>query len=114
MATASSSDVADTQSERVALAPNVIRHPTLYFDDGDIVLAIDQRKSLKTKKAADTVYRVDKIFLARQSKVFADMFSLPPGPSGTHEEYDGVPMVRLAEHDPPAFEDVLKFIYNAA
>ena len=114
MSTASASDAADTQSESVALAPKAIRHPTLYFGDGDIVLAIELRKSSKTKKATDTVYRVDKIFLARQSTVFADMLKLPPSPSGTNDEYDGVPMVRLVEDYPTAFEDVLKFIYNAA
>ena len=84
---------------------NTIRHPTLYFNDGDIVL------STETADKKTLLFRVDKIFLARHSKLFADMFALPSVP-GVHEEYDGVPLVRLIGDESKGLEDLLGFIYN--
>ena len=82
------------------------RHPALYFTDGDIVISATSKD-----KSFVEFYRVDKIFLSRHSKVFAGMFSLPTAP-GVHDEYEGVPMVRLFGDDPVGLEDLLKFLYD--
>ncbi|KAI0094330.1 hypothetical protein BDY19DRAFT_881172 [Irpex rosettiformis] len=85
------------------------RHPTLYFEDGDIAISA-------TSKAKEYIefYRIDKIFLARHSPIFKDMLSLGKNNSESHNErYDGVPRVHL--HDDA--EDVAGFIgalYNMA
>ena len=83
----------------------VVRHPTLYYADGDVVL------STESADHKILLFRVDKIFLSRHSKVFAGMFSLPSTP-GVHDEYEGAPMVRLFGDDPVGLEDLLKFLYD--
>ncbi|KAI0697580.1 hypothetical protein BC835DRAFT_1413616 [Cytidiella melzeri] len=66
------------------------RHPSLYFTDGDIVISATSRAKSYTE-----LYRVDRIFLARHSPVFKDMFSL--GKGRDDEQYDGAPRVHLPE-----------------
>ena len=88
----------------------VHRTGSLYFPDGDIVLATEG--TLFTGEKIARLYRVDKIFLARYSKVFADMFKLPPVSPDACEVYDGAPLVRLVGDDAGGVQDVLRFIYN--
>ena len=58
-------------------------HDTLWFDDGNIVLASDVH-----------LYRVYKGILAKHSKVLNDIFEIPTG-DGNTESWEGVPMVRM-------------------
>lgn len=84
------------------------RHKSLYFDDGDIVLAAP------TKGYPDrrTMFRVDKIYLARNSPIFRDMLSFSPGQE-PHDTYDCVPRVDLAD-EAEDLQGLLGAMYNAA
>jgi hypothetical protein len=67
-------------------------HHTLYFHDGNVVLAT-LRASGSTQR-----FRVHKSYLSQQSPVFEDMFSLPPAsPETVDEIYDGVTLVRMQD-----------------
>ena len=87
-----------------------VRHASLYLPDGDIALSLEGEDE---DGPILHIYRVDKVFLARQSAVFAGMFSLPSIPGG-NENYNGVPLVALTGDDPKGMEDILKFMYNPA
>ena len=82
------------------------RHPTLYFPDGDVVLA------LQRSNAADLLFRVDKIFLARHSPIFRDMLSFS-AENGPNDTYDGVPLVNLVDNGED-LKTLLSGMYNAA
>lgn len=88
------------------------KHATLYLEDGDIVLSVD-RNARESEPPNRLLFRVDKIFLSRHSKVFADMFSLPALPNG-HELFEEVPIVRLVGDESEGVEDLLKLLYNPA
>ncbi|KAF7791806.1 hypothetical protein EIP86_002830 [Pleurotus ostreatoroseus] len=85
--------------------PELVRHKTLYIEDGDIVLTApctDGHKRL--------VFRIDKIFLARHSPIFKDMLAFAPG-QGSEDAYEGVPRADL----PDNAEDLavlLSIMYN--
>jgi hypothetical protein len=84
------------------------RHSTAYFPDGDIVLCA-RRKSFDTL----CMFRVDRVYLTRNSSVFRDMLSVssPPGHGDTPEMYDGVPVIRLPD-DADDLGNVLGLLYN--
>ncbi|TCD64064.1 hypothetical protein EIP91_004572 [Steccherinum ochraceum] len=65
-----------------------VHHRRLYFADGDIVL------SSVSAKMKTTMYKVDKIYLSRQSEVFQGMFTMP---ASSTDLYDGVPWVRMPD-----------------
>lgn len=67
--------------------------PSLYFDDGDIVLAAPMR----TSPAVTQMFRVGKYQLAHLSPVFCTMFSLPQPPGGELESYDGMQLVSVSD-----------------
>lgn len=85
-----------------------MRHPDFWFNDGSVVLVVQ-----------NTMFRVHKTFLSRNSPVFRDMFSLPQPPSSMAplgsdspqvkmiDEIEGCPVVRL--HD--SSDDVSNFLY---
>ncbi|TBU54921.1 hypothetical protein BD310DRAFT_951150 [Dichomitus squalens] len=81
------------------------RHPTLYYDDGNVVL------SGRTHDGELQYFRVHKSILSRHSPVLADMFSIPPllaTGSRTHfaESYDGVVHVQM----PDTAEELISFL----
>lgn len=86
-----------------------VKHSTLYFDDGDIVLAVQRPR----KTRSFLLFRVDKIFLSRYSKTFSDMLTMPASPEG-REQYEGAPIVRLVGDDPKAVEVLIQYMYNPA
>lgn len=76
--------------------PRPTPHKTLWYNDGNIILASNRH-----------LFRVYKGQLAQHSSVFRDMFSLPqaPLPSGTsdalggvtdNDHWNGIPIVRMA------------------
>ena len=84
------------------------RHQSLYFDDGDIVLAAHTKR----QPASTVLFRVDKIFLARNSPIFRDMLSFSPG-QGPQDTYDGVPRVEFTD-EAEDLQGLLGAIYNVA
>lgn len=64
----------ETMSER-PLAETLVRHPTLWLDDGNVVLVVE-----------NTGFRVHRGILSKHSDVFRDMFSVPQPPAGTSSE----------------------------
>ncbi|TCD63777.1 hypothetical protein EIP91_004960 [Steccherinum ochraceum] len=72
---------------------NYSRHPELWFDDGNVILAVK-----------GTLFRVYRGILSAESPVFRDMFST--GQPGEGEMMDGCPVVHLQD----ALEDVVKFL----
>lgn len=76
------------------------RNSALYFVDGDIVVTAASKNKSYTE-----FYRVDRVFLARHSTIFKDMFVV--GKSDLQmERYDGIPKVHL----PDDAEDVAGFL----
>ena len=62
-------------------------HSDFYFDDGNICVIAEQ-----------TVFKIFKGLLAKQSSVFADMLALPTLPDlKEYDKYEGVPCVRLSD-----------------
>ena len=83
------------------------RHPSLYLEDGDIVISATSKARTYTE-----FYRVDKVFLGRHSPIFNDMFLV--GGSGAYDEqYDGIPRVHLTD-DAEDLAGFLSALYNAA
>ena len=69
------------------IADGLSRHHDLWFEDGNVVL-----------KAENTIYKLFRGILSKESPLFADMLSLPQGavvdPSNT---YDGCPLISFLE-----------------
>ena len=81
------------------------RHPTLYYDDGNVVL------SGFTQHGDHQYFRVHKSNLARHSPVLADLFTIPPlltdGPEARFaESYDGVVHCQM----PDSAEELTSFL----
>jgi len=86
----------------VEIVPQIVKHSSLFFPDGNIILSI-------THNDEQHLFRCHKSVLAKHSPVFADMFELAQWTD--QEEYDGVLSVTL----PDAFEDVsalLSLLYD--
>ena len=89
--------------ERTA-SPSFVRHPTLYFADGDVTLCA--AKSCGVLQA----FRVDRVYLSRNSPVFREMLS-PASAHNMTELFDGVPLLRLAD-DADELASLLELLYN--
>ncbi|TDL15567.1 hypothetical protein BD410DRAFT_756245 [Rickenella mellea] len=78
------------------------KHPKLWFDDGNIILA--------TKLS---LFRVHRSLLSAYSPVFADMLSLPQ-PEVAENTIDGLPDVHVVvfSDDDNEFTHFLRFCYN--
>src|SRR5260221_6028517 len=57
-----------------------------WFQDGNVVF-----------QAEDTLFRIHRSILSRQSQFFEDMFSMPQVPSQEDELIDGCPVVQLSD-----------------
>ena len=68
-----------------------VRHESLYLTDGDVVL------SALRSPTVTVLFRVDKVYLSRNSPVFRSVFTLPPNPP-VNEIYDGVARVHLTDN----------------
>lgn len=78
------------------------RHDQLWFDDGNIVLLVD-----------NVAFKVHRSLLSRHSTVFKDLFELSQPSTSIDEQMDGIPLVKL--HDSPhELADLLDVIYNGA
>ena len=85
---------------------NPMQHKTLFFPDGDIILAAQD-----TTKAI-VLFRIHKFMLSRWSQVFADMFALPTNPQvQVNETYDDVAVVEMAD-DAGDLEKLLGVLYD--
>jgi len=82
------------------VALNSDRHPTLYFPDGNLVILC------KNHEGKPTYFRVHKTVMARDSPVFADMFSVPLPPDGKEGLFDGAPLVEF----PDDSQDMITFL----
>lgn len=81
------------------------RHPSLYYDDGTVVL------SGLTQKGYRQHFRVHMSILARHSPVLADLFSIPPllaegSTTKIAETYDGVVHVQM----PDTVDELISFL----
>ena len=86
----------------------IVKHDSLDFPDGDVVLSVTDNVGLQH------VFRVDRVFLSRHSKIFAGMFSLPPSSIAVNEQHDGVPLVQLVGDKLDGVADLLNMMYNSA
>ncbi|KLO08392.1 hypothetical protein SCHPADRAFT_944485 [Schizopora paradoxa] len=100
----------DTQLMEPMPAPGPKPFETLWFPDGNIVLATDTY-----------LFKVHKSMLSSQSSVFRDMFELPlvdgsqmDGHSGgmAPETFDGLPMVNLANDKGEDLACLLRAVYE--
>lgn len=81
------------KKRRLEAHPEIIKHSSLYFSNGDIVLL-----SLpNTKNNVVTAFKVDRVFLLRASPVFEGMLALPMHVHPEDELFDSVPLVRLQD-----------------
>ncbi len=83
------------------------RHSTLYFSDGDVVLAASTSNGTTP---GSQVFRVHKFLLKHHSPTFANMFLDADAASG--ESYDGVPMVKLQGDKAEDLALLLNYLYN--
>ena len=88
------------------------RHPDLYFQDGDIVLAVKQ--TIATGSTDDrtkyTVFRIHRFLLKHHSTVFANFFS--DANAAPAENYDGVPLAEMHGDKAEDFALLLGYLYN--
>lgn len=84
------------------------RHPSLWLDDGNIIISA---RSAETKKIH--LFRVHKSVLSRQSDVFAGLFALPDSAAnyGGSDDVSDVPIVHLQD-DAEGITDLLNLLYN--
>ena len=85
----------------VEVVPKVIKHPKLWFLDGNIILQT-------TSSSQDEIhlFRCHKSVLSKHSAVFADLFELDSYVCVRRsEEYEGVPVISIP--DAPADVDAL-------
>ncbi|OCH96197.1 hypothetical protein OBBRIDRAFT_787655 [Obba rivulosa] len=80
-------------------------HPTLYYDDGNVVL------SATSSSGHRSFFRVHRSVLCRHSSVLAEMFTIPPltidgRPDALAETYDGVLHVQM----PDRAEDLASYL----
>ncbi|TDL16693.1 hypothetical protein BD410DRAFT_776904 [Rickenella mellea] len=75
------------------------QHPTLWFDDGNIVLTTNISR-----------FRVHRGLLSMNSPVFADMLSMPQ-PDRIEDGYEGLPVVEISDNDAD-FTHLLRFFYD--
>lgn len=89
--------------------PNQIRHPTLYFPDGNIVI------TAVNLEGNEVLFRIFKSVLSVQSPVFEHMFSTPQAASSStfdpNEWYEGVPLVRMPD-TLADIERILKVLFD--
>ena len=78
----------------------LLRHNGLWFDDGNVVF-----------RAQNTMFRVHKSILSRESAFFRDMFSLPQS-GGDKETFEGCPLVD-AQDDADDIARFLSVIFDA-
>lgn len=102
--------MADSAGESMSVDSNQaeprppLRHASLYFEDGDLVLS-------STREDGGIVFfRVHTAILRQFSPVFHDMLSVPEGPSG-RGTHDGAPLVHLHD-DPGALSEFIDALYN--
>lgn len=89
--------------------PDIERVDELWFNDGNIVIVVE-----------DKGFRVHKGILSQHSVVFKDMFAaetpLGSGMLGcagsVHDEVDGIPAVQLQGDSPTDFSNFLKLVYD--
>lgn len=85
-------------------------HPTLYFDDGNVVLSAVTRDGIRL------YFRVHRSILCAHSPVLADMFDIPPlreDPPGQEiaETYDGVLHIQMPDNADDT-ESFLRVLYD--
>jgi len=99
-------DPDDRPCKRQRVESETIKKSTLiYYQDGDITIL-----SLPNDENIITAFKVDKIYLSRNSTVFGRMVRLPL--AETSERYDGVPLVRLQD-TAQQLEDFLSALYDS-
>lgn len=81
----------------------IVKHETLYFENGNIVLLSLPKDNIVT------AFKVYKDYLSLQSRVFEGMLSIPSPP--TVEMYDNVPLVRVQDKS-VELAHFLKAIYD--
>ena len=88
------------------------RHPDLYFQDGDIVLAV---KKTSTPGSAEEptkyiLFRVHKFLLKHHSATFTNFFA--DANATPTEVYDEVPLAEMHGDQADDFALLLNYLYN--
>ncbi|KAI1787048.1 hypothetical protein LXA43DRAFT_740426 [Ganoderma leucocontextum] len=90
------------------------RHPDLYFEDGDIVLAVKQTGTPESDDSEEppqyTLFRVHKFLLRHHSATFVNFFA--DANAAPTEVYDGVPLAEMHGDKAEDFALLLKYLYN--
>jgi hypothetical protein len=81
-----------------ASTSNMTRHRELWFDDGSVVLHVEQ-----------TLFRVHRSTLSTHSTVFSDMFLIPQPPS--QDAIEGCTVIKLPDSSDDV-ESLLKALYD--
>lgn len=71
------------------------RHPSLYFDDGDVVLSAPISTHMDGGRIDVQYFRIHKFTMRHHSAIFRDMFALPTPAS--QQSYDGIPLIAMTD-----------------
>ncbi|KAI1782984.1 hypothetical protein LXA43DRAFT_848584, partial [Ganoderma leucocontextum] len=85
-------------------------HPDLYFQDGDVVLAVKQAPMSDEEPRNYTLFRVHRFLLKHHSATFANLFA--DANAAPTEVYDGVPLAEMHGDKAEDFALLLSYLYN--
>ncbi|KAI1787050.1 hypothetical protein LXA43DRAFT_1031003 [Ganoderma leucocontextum] len=94
------------------MKPNSVleRHPDLYFEDGDVVLAVKQAPTSDDEPLKNILFRVHKFLLKHHSATFFNFFA--DANAAPAEVYDGVPLAEMYGDKAEDFALLLSYLYN--
>lgn len=79
-------------SDDVEIVPQIIKHNSLYFQDGNIILSVPHENEDEVH-----LFKCHKSVLAKHSPVFAEMFELAQDGRVEADERDGLPCVTIQD-----------------
>ena len=90
-------------------------HPTLYFEDGNVVLSAVEQQAPKNQ-GRYVYFRVHRSVLCRHSPILSDLFEIPPlrdegPPHAVSEVYDGALHISMPD-SAEDLESFLKVLYD--
>lgn len=88
--------------------PSRTRHPSLYFEDGDVILCANATDDIPHQ----VIFRVHRLILCFHSQVFRDMLTVGAPQSSPDNLYEGLPLVSIAGDNFKDVESLIEIMYD--